>query len=429
MSHDENKIAAFVAALKMPARTSEMERSSDCVSNALKAVREFLDMEVAFVSAFDKDVRRFTHVDTSLETPPLRAGTCMGIADGYCQKVVCGRLPQLIPDTSKVPDAMTIPETLQLPIRAHASVPLIFSDGSIYGTFCCFSSNPDPTLNERDLKVMKTVASMVAFHIEADIEANRKNSEKRSRIKQAIENGQPLVQYQPVIDLRTGHVVGAEALGRFKSDPPLSPDQWFSDATDVNLRSELETAAIKNALAGFTTALSETNLYLAVNIGPLLSMEGGLVDIFAGFPMDRLLIEITEHDIIRDYSLLERFLNPLRTGGAKLAVDDVGAGFANMRHIMKLRPDTIKLDRSMTDSITSDALQKAMIAGIMEFSRHTGTIVLAEGIETEEQNETLRISGVHMGQGYLLGRPGTIEQLLTTYRLQNPEQSCVLPAA
>lgn len=414
MTSDETKIAAIVAALDIPVRNAK--QSSDCVNNALKAVRQFLDMEVAFVSAFDQDVRTFTHVDTSLDKPPLQPGMSMNIERGYCHRVVTGILPQLIPDTLKIPGATDIPETLEIPIRAHMSVPLIFSDGSTYGTFCCFSSTADPSLTDRDLQVMKAVANMVAFHLEADIDASRKHSQKRSRIKQAIEGGQPLVHYQPVVDFRTGKVVGAEALGRFQSDPAFSPDQWFSDAADVDLRSELETAAIRNALAGFSTLLIDTDLHLAVNIGPLLSIEGGkdgLLTIFDGFPLNRLIVEITEHAIVKDYELLEQCLEPLRAGGAQIAADDVGAGFANMRHVMKLRPDIIKLDTTITDAIASDPVQMAIVSGIMEFSRHTGSAVLAEGIETEAQYDILRNAGVHMGQGYFIGRPGTIEQLIS----------------
>lgn len=419
MSTENARIAAIMTSLNLHADNPHRVTSDECVTNALKAVRQFLDMEVAFVSAFDHLVRTFTHVDTSFENPPLNPGMCIEISDGYCQKVVSGDLPELIPDTSLVPGAMEIPETTALPIRAHVSVPLVFSDGSIYGTFCCFSSKTDPSLNERDLQVMRTVANMVAFHLEGDIEASRSKVEKRNRIKDAIDSGQPLVHYQPVVDLASGRIIGAEALSRFKSDPPFPPDIWFSDADEVDLRSDLETAAIKNALSGFAPLLEQTNLHLAVNIGPILSVEGDLMEIFEGFPLDRLIVEITEHDIVNDYELLERCLEPIRQGGAKLAADDVGAGFANMRHIMKLRPDIIKLDTSITDAIASDLVQQALVAGVMEMSRHSGSTVLTEGIETNEQLDTLRTAGVHMGQGYHFAPPGSIEQLMATYHQFN----------
>ena len=422
MTSDDTKIAAIVAALDVPARNQGVQQSADCVNNALKAVRQFLDMEVAFVSAFDRDIRTFTHVDTSLPDPTLQPGMSLNIETGYCHRVVAGNLPQIIPDTLRIPGATNIPEKLEIPIRSHMSVPLTFSDGSIYGTFCCFSSTANPSLTERDLQVMRAVANMVAFHLEADIDASRKHAEKRARIKQAIESGQPLVHYQPVIDFSTSKVVGAEALGRFQSDPVFSPDQWFSDAADVDLRSELETAAIQNALAGFATLLAETDLHLAVNIGPLLSIEGGkdgLLNIFDGFPLERLIVEITEHAIVKDYELLEQCLEPLRAGGAKIAADDVGAGFANMRHVMKLKPDIIKLDTTITDAIASDPVQRAIVSAIMEFSRHTGCAVLAEGIETEAQYDILRDAGVHMGQGYFVGRPGSIAQLICAREVRN----------
>lgn len=416
MKLDDMKTAGLVAALNLQEDLLSENPSPDCVENALRAVREFLNMEVAFVSEFCGDKRIFTHVDASGDIAPISPGQEMALDAGFCLSVVKGHVPELIPDTSELPEAVAIAETHALPIGAHASVPIRFSDGSIYGTFCCFSSSPDPTLNERDLQVMKAVANMVAFHLEADLEANRARSEKLDRIRHALTSGQPLVLYQPVMDLKTGKIVGAEALGRFKSDPTFAPDRWFADAADVDLRSELETAAIKNALIGFQPSLELTNLHLAINIGPLLSMEGGLADIFADFPADRLVIEITEHDIINDYDLLEASLEPLRARGVRIAADDVGAGFANMRHIMKLRPDIIKLDASLTNDVHTDLVQKALVAGIMEFAKQAGCEVVAEGIETEEQLNQLREFGVHMGQGFFIARPGSLEDLCQRIR-------------
>ena len=407
----DDKADAKAILTRTSSRYSQSYMHPDCISNALKTVREHLGMEVAFISALTGSARKLTHVDTSLKISPIVEGQIIPLSDGYCQKVLDGRLPQLIPDTSRNPLAASLPDTALLPIGSHMSVPIIFADGTVYGTFCCFSSTPDLTLNDRDLRFLKAVAALVAFHLEGDIAQIIKHYRKLDRIAEAIVEGQPTVLYQPVFDIQTGRVVGAEALGRFSSEPKLPPDRWFNDADDVGLRSELETAAIRNAMAGFLPMIDRTDLYLAVNVGPVLSVEGSLDGLFSDFPPDRLVIEITEHDAVKDYRELAGSLAALRARGARIAADDVGSGFANMRHVLQLQPDYVKLDISVTDAVHEDQSQRALVTAMMEFSRHTEIKIVAEGIESAVQLDTLKSLGVQFGQGYHLGRPGTIEQL------------------
>ena len=122
----------------------------DMLCEALRSVRSHLGMDVAFVAEMVQGLRVFRHVDGRSDPMPICVGGADPLSDSYCQRVIDGRLPQLIPDTSKLPEAVALPITAILSIGSYISVPIRFSDGRLYGTFCCFSSKPDGTLNERD---------------------------------------------------------------------------------------------------------------------------------------------------------------------------------------------------------------------------------------------------------------------------------------
>ncbi|WP_163008287.1 GAF domain-containing protein, partial [Pseudomonas viridiflava] len=118
-----------------------------------------------------------THVDAAALIP-LSPGDVLEMSAGYCRGVVSGELPGLIRDTGQLPAAMAIPQTPGLPIGAHMSVPIHLSDGRLYGTFCCFSHAPDPGLTERDLKMMKVFAELIAERLESDLQMVRDHDDK-----------------------------------------------------------------------------------------------------------------------------------------------------------------------------------------------------------------------------------------------------------
>lgn len=153
------------------------------VEKALHAVRSHLGMDVAFVSEFVDNRRYFRHVDSETARSPIKAGDTIPLDEGYCKKIVDGKLPELIPDTAAVPEAMAIPATREIPIGSHLSVPLKLADGRVYGTFCCFGFQPDVSLNERDLHTMKAFAELIAYQIDTDTERVRDRAEKTKRIQ------------------------------------------------------------------------------------------------------------------------------------------------------------------------------------------------------------------------------------------------------
>lgn len=135
------------------------------IQRALHMIRRHLGMDVAFVSEFIGDWRYMHYVD-SLRGSPVAIGDKIALQDGYCRKIVEGRLPELIVDTADVPEAMAMPDTLAIPIGAHISVPIRLAGGELFGTFCCFNFVPRPDLRGRDLDALRKVADEVAKQID-----------------------------------------------------------------------------------------------------------------------------------------------------------------------------------------------------------------------------------------------------------------------
>ncbi|MES2547159.1 MAG: diguanylate cyclase [Pseudomonadota bacterium] len=138
------------------------KNEANFLQNTLSAIRRHLNMDVAFISHFHDGVREFDAVDSKDLNPPIAVGDSGPLEESYCQRVIDGRLPEIINDAFELPEAMSLPVTAILPVRAHMSVPIRLSNGEVYGTFCCFSYKPNQTLNERDISVMHVFAELIA---------------------------------------------------------------------------------------------------------------------------------------------------------------------------------------------------------------------------------------------------------------------------
>jgi EAL domain-containing protein (putative c-di-GMP-specific phosphodiesterase class I) len=210
--------------------------------------------------------------------------------------------------------------------------------------------------------------------------------------------------YQPIRSLHTDQTTGFEALARFNTEPYRPPDHWFREAANLGHGLDLELHAMTIALQGLTVLPSDA--FLSVNASPSTITSARLVETLAGFPAERIVLEVTEQEPISSYAEFADALRPLRAAGAKLAVDDVGAGNAGLMHIAQLNPDILKLDRTVTAEIGSNRHMRALTAAITGFATEIGCAVLAEGIENAEQLTIMTALGASLGQGYLLGRPG-----------------------
>jgi EAL domain-containing protein (putative c-di-GMP-specific phosphodiesterase class I) len=226
---------------------------------------------------------------------------------------------------------------------------------------------------------------------------------QRGRIRQVLEHHSFQTAFQPIFCLSSNRVAGVECLTRFQSRPYRSPDEWFRDAHDVGLGLELEIETLTAALKGLQ--IFPASVFLALNVSPHLVLEGRLGSHMAGSDLSRIVFEITEHTAIDDYDAVKEALRPMRQRGARLAIDDVGAGYASMQHILNLRPDLIKLDMSLTRNVHLCAGRSALVSGLAQFAEAVGATVIAEGVELQPQLQHLRNLGIKLAQGYLLAQP------------------------
>jgi EAL domain-containing protein (putative c-di-GMP-specific phosphodiesterase class I) len=246
----------------------------------------------------------------------------------------------------------------------------------------------------------------------------------RNRVEGAVAGSGLSMLFQPIIDLKTDRLAGCEALALFAGHPVRPPDLWFAEAQRVGLGAELQLAAVHKALAQL--AHLPPRAYLAINIGPDVAGAPELLRLLHNVDSQRVVIELTEHLQVEDYPALISAVHSIRATGARLAIDDTGAGYASFAHILKLAPDLIKLDRILTTGVDVDPARQALAGALVNFAVETGAKVIAEGVETIGELDVIRQLGVGYGQGYLLGRPGPVTQLIG--RPRNPPALVPRPA-
>jgi PAS domain S-box-containing protein len=229
--------------------------------------------------------------------------------------------------------------------------------------------------------------------------------EVRVRVKGVLTDRTLVTAFQPIRCLGTGAVIGAEALTRFITSPVRSPETWFADAASIGHGPDLEFLAMETAL--LAAAKLPAHLYIAVNLSPCACLDRRLGEILhqSLVPPGRIVVEVTERSAVTDYEPLAAALARLRHSGLRIAVDDAGAGFASMRHILQLKPELIKLDRTIIAGIDADPGRRALGMAMVSFAAGIGATLVAEGIETQTELATVTELGMNAAQGYLLGRP------------------------
>jgi diguanylate cyclase (GGDEF)-like protein len=224
---------------------------------------------------------------------------------------------------------------------------------------------------------------------------------QRSEIERILREAAIDPVFQPVASLTTGRLLGYEALARFPDSPGRPPSTWFAQANACGLGPQLEAAAIQAALE---VPGRPPGTHLAVNVSPS-ALSTDVVRSVLPDDLSDLVIELTEHEVYVGDSLLADSLADLRERGARIAIDDAGAGYAGLKQVMWVRPDIVKLDLDLTRAIHADPVRMALVESLVRFARRVGATVCAEGIEQHDDIEVLANLDVPWGQGYALGRP------------------------
>lgn len=227
----------------------------------------------------------------------------------------------------------------------------------------------------------------------------------RAEIESCIRERTFVLAYQPIVHLDTGAVAGVEALCRFDDGAPR--ERRFRQSERLGLAADLDLAIIERALDE-VAALPDGDIW--VNLSPSSILDERLCELLVDgdFARDRLVIEVTEHARIPDYEKAQDQLAEIRKSGIRLAVDDAGAGYSTFQHILSLRPDLIKMDRSITHDVASDSARRALAAALALFGADIGATIVAEGVETADEIAALRRAGIHWGQGFALGPPAML---------------------
>jgi len=254
-------------------------------------------------------------------------------------------------------------------------------------------------------EVIAGIVSELTTQLRRDDEIRERLDARRSEIERFVAGEGVSMVFQPVVDLATEAIVGFEALARFATPPPRPPNEWFAEAVALALGVQLELTTTRRALRALPRI--DPIVYLAVNCSYRAAVSAELAALLEPYA-DRLVLEITEHEAVEDYDHLVDALAPLRARGARVAIDDAGAGFASLRHTLRIAPDIVKLDLSLTRDIDTDRAKRALAAALVSFAQEMGFALVAEGIETAQELKTLRDLGVGYGQGFFLAAPGEL---------------------
>lgn len=385
---------------------SDLTAYDEILNRILHHARSQLGMEVAYISDItDATQCTFRYVNSTCDfTPPIHVNDYEPLEDSLCLRIIDGRLPELISDCQENKEAVGLAVTSAFNIGAYMSVPLELSDQTIYGTFSCFSRQANYRLNQDDLESMRFLARCAMLVIEQHVIKHNKFDQLQRSIINTIESQTFFPVYQPLINLQNLDIAGFEALTRFTASPRKTPDMWFNLARDVCLQSELEIATLSAATAACSNLRENQFISFNLSANSIVEKQPEIVKALKNC-QSSAVIEVTEHEIIEDYKIVNDALKPLRAMGIKLAVDDVGAGFASLKHILSLKPDIIKIDQSIVKNIDLNSDAQAITRAIVSFSQEIKYDVVAEGIETSAELETLKQAKVYLGQGFLLGVP------------------------
>ena len=394
-------------------------RTSEVIQRILATARAYLDMEVAIVSEFSEGRSVVRFVDTDSSDGPGPSSLDSRLLETYCYRVARGQFPEAIPDTSRFPPARELNVTTDLSIGSYVGVPIVLSGGLVHGVLCCYGKQADPTLTERRVEVVRVLGHLIAETLETDETRRRRDQALRDILRGVVEEGRLELAFQPIVDLRRGTVVGYEALTRIPGPPELRPEEWFLEADRLGIGEALEARVITTALAQGRSR--PPNTFLSINVSPNQLHSPEVRAALSHDDLRGVVLEITEHQVVTDYESLQAALSSFRDAGVRVAVDDAGAGYAGLQHLLGIRPEFIKLDRALVEGIDRDEVKLVLAEALGSFAGRIDSWVIAEGIETTSALDALIRLEVPLGQGWALAPVtpawrGPAEDLVTRIR-------------
>ena len=372
------------------------------------------------------------HLDAFVGESMALAGSLSGLAIGSGET--------LITADCESDDRVNRQKTRHMSVRSSVCVPLRRSNDAV--GVLNVSSKRACAFDDRDVALLSALAGFMSAVVGALKDFTGESAEDgragrfvanvldpfageaetiRSQVQRMLDAHAFTIVFQPIFDIADGSFLGAEALARFDCvelpDGSLAaapPDVWIERARRVGLGVELELELFRTALESAQGVLDGS--LLTLNLGPDALASPLVSQVLADTDPSSIVIELTEHVEVADYPQLAESLWTLRERGVQLAIDDTGAGFSSLMHVLKLAPDYIKLDRQLTRGIDGDRVLRALASSLVRFAAETGAVLVAEGVENGAELTTLRNVGVRYAQGYHLSRPAPLAQLSDAQR-------------
>lgn len=374
---------------------------SETIRLSLSALRHGLDMDVAFLSEF-KDGRRILRgIDQRAgDTPVLLQGTSEPLAGTLCKRVAAGELPTVMEG-----DAAPSPYT------SYVCQPIQRPNGDVLGVLGCGSKTRTRRVTSAERRLLRALATLILSHIGTADQTARLHEGLGHRLTATLTGGRFRQLFQPIVRIRDMRTVGYEALTRFPDLSTMSTQAVFDAARAQGLGPHFEFQAARRIVERTRESIAQYG-FIALNFSHHTLLMETLETLYEwgceGLPEHGYVIEISEQEAVDNFDILREVMRRMRGAGLRLAIDDVGAGQAGLRHILQLEPDMIKIDRSVTAEIVDHRASRAMVSALTSFGAQTDCDIVCEGVETVQALDILRDLGAHYAQGYLLGRPSAL---------------------
>lgn len=374
----------------------------ELVRTILGFLRTRFGLETAWLARFRDGMQEFEVLDGDAEALGLSPSERASLSGSYCVRVIDGRLPAVIPDTAANRTTALLPITHEWSLGAYLGVPVLGADGAPIGMVCAASREPKPHLANADLRIVRHAAELIGALFDSPAGGVDATADHRNVIRRVVAERDFEVVFQAVHEVARGKVMGVEALARFSCEP-FRPDVFLEQAALLGLDIELETAIVTRVFSLLPQLPRE--VFIAINVSPAALLRIPWAELLVDVDPSRIVLEITEHDAVHNYSALDEALEWCRGRGMRIAVDDLGAGFSSFSHLLELGPEFVKIDQSIIRSIDVDDARRTLAQAIAEFARQTGAIVIAEGVESQGELDAVSAAGITWAQGYHLSRP------------------------
>ena len=322
-------------------------------------------------------------------------------------------------------------------VRASLQTPMVLADTEIYTSaslgisiFPVDAPDAESLLKHADIAMYKAKDSGRDGYqlFAAGGHDPRAQLSMAGRLRRAVEREELILHYQPLVDLESGGIVGAEALLRWRdgSRGLVQPNAFIPLAERTGLIGPISDWVIEEACRQSAEwRAAGLDMYVSVNLPAIFWQPTAMRQVLEtiesfGLAANRMMIEITESTVMADALRSEPIIAELHERGLRLAIDDFGTGHSSLSRLNQMQVTTLKIDRSFVSDLPGDASAAVLVSTIIQLARNLGLQPLAEGIETEEQRQFLVDHGCPLGQGFLFSRPVPAAQIVGLYYAQRP---------